>query len=116
VNLPQATTIGGGAFDGCVTLTTVNLPKAATIGESVFYAGGGTDITVTFGAAPPTVGKDTFQYNSSTETVTVRVPSANAGDYTADWQSGFRGKGWSSSTGIGTGTENSTITLTLATY
>jgi hypothetical protein len=68
------------------------------------------------------VGVYMFINSGSAKTVTVKVPSGAAGygtipgTYTADtttenWANAFRGMGWSSSGGYGTGTVNSNITL-----
>jgi hypothetical protein len=82
---------------------------AANIRYSAFYNTGDTALTITLGAAPPTVLKNIFSNVSSPgKTVTVRVPSAALDAYgsgisgadttTQSWANAFRGMGWDSGT------------------
>ncbi|MDR1898954.1 MAG: leucine-rich repeat domain-containing protein [Treponema sp.] len=122
VNLPAATSIGERAFENCTGLTTVNLPAATSIGDSAFRNTGTTALTVTLGAAPPTVGTNMFLNVNSTKNVTVKRPASGATAYgpsptnTTDnnWGNAFRGRGWTSPGGpYGTGTVNGNINLTI---
>jgi hypothetical protein len=61
VSLPEAQTIDYEAFSDCTSLTTVSLPEAQTIGGGAFYGcTGGTALTITLGAAVPTLGRELF--------------------------------------------------------
>ncbi|MDR2019707.1 MAG: leucine-rich repeat protein, partial [Treponema sp.] len=144
VNLPAATTIGNSAFYLCINLTSVNLPAATSIGNSAFFYchalstvslpaaisignyffahhTGGQALTVTLGAAPPTLGTDIF-FNISAKTVTVKVPSSALSAYgasingadtaTQSWANAFRGMGWNG-TSYYSGTVNTGITVTI---
>jgi hypothetical protein len=127
VSLPMAASIGNYAFDDCSSLTTVSLPAATSIGERAFAnTGGTTPLTVTLGNTVPDLGINMFDGVTVTKTVNVSVPSSVpawsgiVGTYTGvgltlNWGNGFRGGGWSGIT-MGSGTINSNISLTIATY
>jgi hypothetical protein len=105
VNFPEAQSIGDSAFFIC-TSTEVSLPKAQSIGDSAFGYTGTEDLTITLGAAVPTLGTVLFSGVGS-KPVTVKVPSntnwsGETGDFTSNentsgtyWGEGFRGLGWS---------------------
>jgi hypothetical protein len=106
-----------------VSLETVDLPAATTIGEWTFANTGTTALTVTLGATAPAVGTELFANVTDTKSVTVRVP-ADTTDYGTiptytgndnpqNWGNAFRGKGWKSNDGYGSGTVNSNISLTI---
>ncbi|MDR1898938.1 MAG: leucine-rich repeat domain-containing protein [Treponema sp.] len=98
VNLPEATDIGDIAFTGCDSLTTLYLPQAASIGDYAFSYTGTGPLTITLGAAPPTLGSNLFQGVTS-KTVTVQVPYPQdinadgwiAAGYDATWVTAFTG-------------------------
>ncbi|MDR1893216.1 MAG: leucine-rich repeat domain-containing protein [Spirochaetales bacterium] len=97
VVLPEATSIDFNAFQGCTALTEANLPKAASLGGSAFYATGGIALTVTLAAAPPAVGRNTFDNVAVSKNVTLKVPSGSIGNeinqYNTTWQEAFKGVG-----------------------
>jgi hypothetical protein len=107
----MATSIGGQAFNGCTSLTSVNIPAAARIETNVFE--NCTSLgSVTLGVNPPTVGTNIFADIDVNRPVTVRIPSGsleaynpggtfnNADTATNNWGNAFRGKGWDRDTGI----------------
>ena len=71
VSLPNVTTIGEWAFDGCKLLESVSLPLATTIGDSVFYQCGSLT-SVSFPNAT-TIGRDAFDGCPLTE---ISLPNA----------------------------------------
>jgi hypothetical protein len=128
VNLPSVETIGNQAFYGCTSLTTVNLPSATGFSDNVFQGTGPVSLTVTLGAAVPTLGELLFTgIVSPGKNVTVKVPtsatawsgiiggSPYSGTNTTDnWGNGFRGGGWNGSVMIASSSNiNSLITLTV---
>jgi hypothetical protein len=93
-----------------------------------FRVTGTKDITITLGAAAPTLGYDLFFGVESSKTVTVKVPSGAtawrgktgtfSGSNTAlNWGNGFRGGGWTNSGTFyyagGESKINSNISLTI---
>ncbi|MDR2184564.1 MAG: leucine-rich repeat domain-containing protein [Treponema sp.] len=103
VSLPKAKTIGGSAFSGCTALQTVSLPAAKSIGKWVFHGSGAQALTVTLGAARPSVRRDIFSSVDAAKDVTVRVPSGALSAYDSpfdnsgasdNWGNAFRGRGW----------------------
>jgi hypothetical protein len=120
------TSIGEFAFWGCTGLTTVDLSAATFIEEFAFFATGTKTLTVTLGAAVPTLGTRMFGV-SLTKNVTVKVPSGAAAwngltgsynetsSYTDNWGNGFRGGGWTGSAfqSGGASNVNSNINLTI---
>jgi uncharacterized repeat protein (TIGR02543 family) len=136
VNFPKAETIGANAFQECIKLTTVDLPSAKSFGNNVFQASSTTStltthvaLTITLGAAPPTVGTNLFSLAgnaSNKKTVTVRVPSSASTAYgvssfsdsdtaTNNWGNAFKGRGWDGTNYL-SGTVAGTITLDITTY
>jgi hypothetical protein len=123
VTLNGITTIGNYAFYYCTSLTSVSLPEATTIGNYAFANTGPAALTVTLGAAPPTLGINIFGGGSLGKTVTVKVPSIALSAYgpvpdnTTDnnWGNAFRGKGWNGISYL-TGTVNGNISLAFTTY
>jgi hypothetical protein len=121
VSLPAATDIDDDAFWGCTALETVSLPAATSIGALAFSSTGTTalTLTLTLGSRAPALWKDMFCFVDSPKTVTVKVPSAALSAYApsptdttaGNWANAFRGMGWSSTGGYGTGTVNTNITL-----
>jgi hypothetical protein len=112
VSIPKITSIGDYAFSGCTSLTTVSFPKVTSIGGYAFYASGRGLLTITMGAAAPTlVSGNTFEGINGSRNVTVRVPSGASG-YTDTWQTAFKGRG---NTGY-TGTVNYNINLVVEYY
>jgi hypothetical protein len=103
VEFQAATFIGYNAFDGCTGLTSVSLPAATNIGNKAFASTGTGNLTVTLGAAPPTLGTEMFSGVTSPKNVTVEVPSGAVAGYDTAWQNDFKGG-------------NTNITLTIATY
>lgn len=78
----DVTTIGGGAFCDCTSLTTIDFPSATTIGVNAFY--GCTALTtINF---PQVTTLDEYAFYSCTSLTTVDLPSA-----TTIGHSGFRG-------------------------
>jgi hypothetical protein len=124
VNLPAATSIGVAAFHGCGALSSVNLPAATSIGSWAFAYTGDTALTVTLGAAPPSVEMAMFLSVSAAKTVTVKVPSGATGygtipgtysgaDTNGNWGNGFRGGGWNGSAMTDSSKVNGNITLSI---
>jgi hypothetical protein len=84
-----------------------------SIGSYAFADYGTEPLTVTMGAAPPTVGTSLFDsYGTSAEKiVNVRVPSASLSLYNdAAWQNAFKGLG-NTDGNIGMVNENITVTV-----
>jgi hypothetical protein len=122
LSLPVAETIDYAAFIYCTSLTSVSLPAAETIGWEAFANTEGTALTLTLGAAAPSLGTDIFYSVSVPKTVTVLVPSGatgygpipatydNTDTTTPNWGNAFRGMGWDG-TAYGSGSVNSNVTL-----
>jgi hypothetical protein len=121
-----AQTIGEYAFDSCDALETVSLPEAQSIGDKAFRYTGGQALEITLGSAgnpaAPELGTEMFGGVYTAKTVTVLVPSGATGygpipatysgsGATPNWGNAFRGMGWNSTDGYGSGTLNSLITL-----
>jgi hypothetical protein len=95
-----------------------------------FRSTGTEELTITLGSATnltaPTLQVLIFDDVTSPKTVTVRVPAGetwygtlpfNNSDTTTDnWGNAFRGKGWNSIDGYGTGTVNSNVNLIITEY
>jgi hypothetical protein len=122
VNLPAATSIGDDAFIRCDALSSISLPKAASIGERAFALTGGRALTVTLGAAPPSVRVNMFYDVTNAKAVTVKVPSSALSVYgssisgadtgTQSWANAFRGMGWDGTDYLA-GTVKTNITVTI---
>jgi hypothetical protein len=84
VSLPVAETIGDYAFYGCGSLTDVSLPAAQTIGDRTFVYCGSLE-SVSLPATPPSIGSNIFDYTGSSGTITVSIPSGTVPAYTSDW-------------------------------
>jgi hypothetical protein len=119
-SFPAAASIGEQAFSGCAVLETASFPAVTSIGEDAFYNTGSKALTVTLGSTAPALGEDMFAAVSETKPVIVKVPSGAAGygttpadTTTLNWGNVFRGKGWNSTDGYGSGTVNSKIELTI---
>jgi hypothetical protein len=67
---PKATNIGSGAFVSCTSLATANFPEAATIGDMAFY-----NCTELFIPKAANIGAKAFQY-SGTAPLTITMWSA----------------------------------------
>jgi hypothetical protein len=126
VTLTGITVIGGDAFAGCPLLTSVNLPDVTDIGDDAFWDYR-ENLTVTLGAAVPTLETGIFFFVRYDKIVTVKVPndpawSGKTGSWTTDttadtWGNGFRGGGWDESGHmIDDSKVNSNITLTVEAY
>jgi hypothetical protein len=112
-SFPKATSIEGQAFASCPALSTLNIPMVESIGSLAFANYGTGTLTVTMGAAPPSVGTNLFQGDgtAAAKTVTVRVPSASLNLYNDDtWQKAFRGLG---NVADYTGTVNENINVSI---
>jgi hypothetical protein len=119
ISLPEVTTIGSFAFDGCTNLAEVNLPKVTSIGESAFKSTGGQELTLSLGAAAPTVDVNLFYTVSEEKDLTVNVPPGASGygsspvdTTTQNWGNAFRGMGWNGEAYQG-GAANPYIKLTI---
>ena len=107
-SFPNVRTIGEYAFNGCTGLTALGISRVTNIGSYAFAYTGTNSLTITMGAATPTVGVSLFTGVNSTKNVTVQVPGGATG-YGANWPDAFKGKG----SGSG-GMLNSNINLTVA--
>ena len=79
VSFPAATSIGIRAFRGCTSLISASFPAVTSIGLGAFENTGTTALTVTLGAAAPTVGNSMFELVTGDKPVTVRVPFGATG-------------------------------------
>ena len=82
VTIPDTvTSIGDNAFAGCVGITSVTIPESVTaIGGSAFSGCAGLTTVVILSVTPPAMEADTF---SGCVSLTVTVPSASVGTYSA---------------------------------
>jgi hypothetical protein len=112
VSFPKVTSIGNSAFVYCTSLTSVSFPEVTSIGYGAFASSGTTPLTITMGAAAPTVSYGMFSGINGSRTVTVRVPSGATG-YDEAWQEAFKGYG---NDGSGHGTVNENINLVVEYY
>jgi hypothetical protein len=68
----------------------VSIPNVTSIGDKAFAASGRGLLTITMGAAAPTVGSNMFDNINGSRTVTIRVPSGASG-YDSAWETAFKG-------------------------
>jgi hypothetical protein len=119
--LPQVTEIEAEAFmwtwkGGAPGVYDVYIPKAGSIGDKAFAQCGPGDLTITLGPTPPSLGTQIFDGVTGTKRVTVRVPNTATSAYTESWVEGLKGKGWTSSGGVGSGSIMRNITVTIEGY
>jgi hypothetical protein len=102
----------------------VDLPNITSFTTNAFDKTGAASLAVTMGATAPTVGTNAFSNVSDAKAVTALVPASATGygavpasytgsDATVAWGNGFRGKGWTSSGALGTGTLKTNVSLSI---
>jgi hypothetical protein len=119
--LPKVTAIADAAFmytwiGGAPGVYNVDISSATSIGNKAFGQCGTGDLTITLGSTPPSLGTQIFEGVGGTKRVTVRVPNAATSAYTDSWVEGLKGKGWTSSGGVGSGSIMRNITVTIEGY
>ena len=92
VSFPAVTSIGRSAFYDCSKLISASFPAAKSIGKDAFQNTGTSDIVISLGSSAPELGETIF--SDVTRKVYVSIPDGASGNYSPDWKTGLRGRGY----------------------